>query len=147
MGTTVSDSLLAASIELMEFCASEILTHRDEIYPHEAVGILTADGATYPLINQARSSKRFEVNESQVKEAIDVLNDVGKTPVAIYHSHPESASGPSQRDISLMQRMPGALSVIIGQDGIAGWLWDDQLHSVGKIPLPERNRNDDGRTS
>ena len=133
----VATEFMVATVALIKACAVDMKHHRDESYPEEAVGILCADGSSYPLINQARSSRRFEVSETLLEEAIAMLNEVGKHPVAIYHSHPESASGPSRRDIEMMKLMPGALSVIVGIDGIAGWVWDDGLHSAGRIDLPE----------
>ena len=126
---------------LMETAASEMLEHRDETYPQEAVGILCSDGSCWPLINQARSAHRLEVSAILVSEAHTMLRERGRNPVAYYHSHPDSASGPSDRDVSMMQTVPGALFVIIGQDGISGWQWEDKLESCGKIPLPDRKPN------
>ena len=126
-----------ATIALMEACAVDMKKHRDKSHPEEAVGVLCSDGSSYPLINQARSNHRFEVSETLLEEAISMLNDVGKQPVAIYHSHPDTASSPSRRDIEMMKTMPGALSVIVGLDGIAGWIWNNGIHSVGRIDLPE----------
>ena len=125
----------------METASVEMLNHRDDVYPQEAVGVLCADGSCFPLVNQARSAHRLEVSAFLVAEAIDMLGERGLSPVAFYHSHPTSASGPSNRDIQMMQTKPGALFVIVGQDGIAAWLWDESLQSAGKIPLPERSRN------
>lgn len=138
---TPAQEFIQAATFLMETAAVEMSNHRDEVYPHEAVGILCSDGSCFPLINQARSAHRLEVSAILVGEAVDMLTERGLSPVAFYHSHPTSASGPSLRDISMMQTKPQALFVIVGQDGIAGWLWDDSLHSVGKVPLPNRSRN------
>ena len=114
-----------------------ILEHRDQDFPHEAVGILCADGSTFPLINQARSHKRFEVSEQLVTEAIAQLKIRKRHPVAVYHSHPESDSGPSKRDEMMMAEMPQATFIIAGNDGIAAWMWDEQLRFVVKVPLKE----------
>jgi len=135
------DMYVVAVVTLMENSAVEMLEHRDEVYPNEAVGILCDDGTCYPLINQARSAHRLEVSAILVGEAIDMLMERGKAPVAFYHSHPTSASGPSNRDIQMMQTKPRSLFIIVGQDGISGWIWDDGLKSVGKIPLPVREPN------
>lgn len=138
---TEAKEFMQASVTLMETAAVEMIEHRNDSYPNEAVGVLCSDGSCYPLINQARSAHRLEVSAILVGEAIDMLNERGMSPVAFYHSHPTSASGPSNRDISMMQTKPGALFVIVGQDGIAGWLWEDGLQSAGKIPLPDRKRH------
>lgn len=122
---------------LLGTARADLLAARHKDYPNEAVGILCADGSVYPLINQARSSKRFEVGETAVGEAINHLKYRGRFPVAVYHSHPTSDSGPSERDKMLMQEMPNAVNVIIGKDGIAAWLWDEALRFVARIPLED----------
>lgn len=141
MGVTQATEFVDAVETLMGVASTDMLTHRNDVYPQEAVGILCSDGSSYPLVNQARSPHRFEVSSPLVSEAVSMLNDVGKFPVAVYHSHPDSASGPSTRDISFMQAMKGAVSVIIGIDGISGWLWDvdeNRLMSVGYVSLPDK---------
>lgn len=132
----VAVDFLDATVELMEHSAAAMWEHRHDAYPQEAVGILCSDGVNYPLINQARSDSRFEVSQTLVKEAIEALVNVGREPVAIYHSHPMTTSSPSNQDISMMKNMPGALSIIVGQDGIAAWRYDNGLQSVGRIELP-----------
>lgn len=138
MPVDIAVDFVEAAKTLMVESSGLLLAHRDDEYPLEAVGIICSDGTTYPLINQARSGHRFEVSEVLMKEAIDILAERGLHPVAVYHSHPDSSSGPSNRDILMMQNMPGALSIIVGRDAIAAWLWNDGLQSVGNIPLPER---------
>lgn len=122
---------------LLKHSRDQLVTHRNEDYPFEAVGILCADGAVFPLINQARSAKRFEVSETLVTEAIRQLKVRKKRPVAVYHSHPTSTSEPSRRDEMMMEEMPQATFVIVGSDGIAAWMWDEELRFVVKIPLEE----------
>ena len=120
---------------LLDAARTELRAASSEDYPNEAVGILCADAAVYPLINQARSPKRFEVGETLVGEAINHLKYRGKYPVAVYHSHPTSTPEPSERDKMLMRETPKSVHVIVGNDGIAAWLWDDELRFVAKIPL------------
>ena len=115
----------------------QLLIHSDNDYPNETVGILCVDGTCYPLINQARSHKRFEVSELLVTEAIAQLKVRKRHPVAIYHSHPTSTSEPSARDTLMMKEMPQASFVIIGSDGIAAWMWDEELRFILKIPLED----------
>lgn len=141
MPVVVAQEFIQSAVTLMEAAAVRMANHRDNAYPQEAVGILCSNGDSYSLINQARSGHRFEVSEVLVKEAIEILESRDMEPVAMYHSHPTSAASPSGRDVSMMMNMPGALSIIVGIDGIAAWLWDDVLQSVGRIPLPERTRH------
>ncbi len=122
---------------LLNSARTDLTKHRDGDYPNEAVGILCADATVYPLINQARSHKRFEVSEQIVTEAIAQLKVRKRHPIAIYHSHPTSTSEPSKRDTMMMQEMPQASFIIVGSDGIAAWMWDDELRFVVKVPLKE----------
>lgn len=122
---------------LMTVARPYLIEQRDNDYPNEAVGILCADATIFPLINQARSGHRFEVSEALVTEAIAQLKVRKRRPVAVYHSHPESDSGPSKRDIMMMTEMPQATFVIVGSDGISAWMWDDELRFVVKVPLKE----------
>lgn len=112
-----------------------LVEQRAHHYPNEAVGIICADGTHYPLINQARSPKRFEVSQLLVNEAIIHLKNSNRHPIAVYHSHPDSSSDPSKRDEMLMAEMPQSTSVIVGSDGIAAWMWDDELRFILRIPL------------
>ncbi len=136
----VATNFLQAAVTLMEEAAMEMVNHRDDAYPIEAVGILCSDGVTFRLINQSRSAHRFIVSETLVGEAFETLKRRKHFPVAMYHSHPDTGSSPSERDIAMMETMPGSLSVIIGKDNIAAWRWNDGLESVGKVPHPERSR-------
>ena len=132
---------IQAVVDLMESASVVMMDHRDDDYPHEAVGILCSDGTNYRLINQARSAHRFEVSATLSAEAMSVLLGRDKEPIAIYHSHPTSPSGPSKRDITMMETQPGALSIIVGVSDISAWVWDNEgLQPVGRIPLPERSR-------
>lgn len=132
---------IQAVVDLMESASVVMMNHRDDSYPEEAIGILCSDGTNYRLINQARSAHRFEVSATLTTEAMSMLLDRGKEPIAIYHSHPASSSSPSKRDIAMMETQPGALSIIVGVSDISAWVWDDEdLQPVGRIPLPERSR-------
>jgi proteasome lid subunit RPN8/RPN11 len=133
------EEVAPAVTDLLNHIAEPLLTQRDLEYPNEAVGLVTDLFEVFPLINQARSPKRFEVSQRLVAEGIEQLAKHYQRPVAIYHSHPTSASGPSARDVLLMKENPGSLNLIVGMDGIAAWMWwEDELRSVTRIPLPER---------
>ncbi|MDK1103791.1 MAG: Mov34/MPN/PAD-1 family protein [Actinomycetota bacterium] len=134
-------SMVEPAKVLMEAAGSDLLDHRNRDYPNEAVGIICADGTCYPLINQARSPTRYEVSTILVGEAIEILSNRNLSPVAVYHSHPTSSSDPSARDSMMMSEIPGALFIIIGNDGIAAWTWNGKLQSVVKIPLPVKASN------
>ena len=105
-----------------------------DAYPLEGVGILTEDAIVYPLINQARSPERFVVNEKLVHEAQMELLGQKHATVAFYHTHPTGDSSPSARDELWMEENNSQVMVIVGKKSIAGWVWTDRLHSLGKIP-------------
>lgn len=130
---TVAEPLRAILVAVRE----DLIAHRNSDYPNEAVGIITADATIYPLINQARSHKRFIVSQQLVAEAINHLKYRNHLPIAVYHSHPTSTSSPSKSDENMMTEMPQSTFVIVGDDGIAAWMWDEELRFVTRIPLSE----------
>lgn len=113
---------------------SDLYTAKEEAHPSEGVGIVTADAIVYPLINQARSAERFVVNEKLVHEAQMELLAQEHVPVLFYHTHPVGTSSPSSRDELWLEENPHQVMLIVGKDSIAGWVWTDRLHSLGKIP-------------
>jgi proteasome lid subunit RPN8/RPN11 len=121
-------------MSLMVDAHHDLYTAKDDAYPEEGVGIITADAVVYPLINQARSHERFIVNEKLVHEAQMELIEQGHAPVAFYHTHPTSPSSPSARDELWLEEHPDQVMLIVGHKSIAGWVWIDRLHSLGKIP-------------
>lgn len=64
----------------------------------EAVGIIWSDSSVTPLVNQARSSKRFSVSETLFAETLARVDPAEKTMVSLYHSHPSGALFPSSED-------------------------------------------------
>lgn len=106
---------------------------RLDAYPDEGVGIICIDATVYPLINQARSHKRFAVSERLVHEAQMQLQEDGFTPVAFYHTHPSDPASPSAGDMRWMEEHPHQVSVIVGNDGIAAWWWDEESILLARI--------------
>ena len=121
-------------MSLLYDAVGDLSTAYEKAYPQEGVGIITADAIVYPLINQARSPERFIVNEKLVHEAQMELLENGHIPVAFYHTHPTGASSPSARDELWMEENNGQVMLIVSRKSIAGWVWTDRLHSLGKIP-------------
>lgn len=127
-------SLIEAGIgAVISDASSALYEARDDAYPEEGVGILCIDATVYPLINQARSHKRFVVSERLVLEKQLELYEQGFSPVAFYHSHPTSPAGPSNRDLHWMEEHPRQVSVIVGNDGIAAWWWDEESILLARI--------------
>ncbi len=130
----ITEALRNGVMSLMKDAHGDLSVAHEDAYPLEGVGILTADTIVYPLINQARSAKRFIVNEKLVHEAQMELTKQGHSPVAFYHTHPTGTSSPSARDELWMEENNSSVMVIVGPKSIAGWVWTDRLHSLGKIP-------------
>ena len=127
-------SLIETGVEaLISDASSALYQARDEAYPEEGVGILCVDGSVHPLINQARSHKRFAVSERLVHEKQLELDGHGMSPVAFYHSHPTDPASPSARDMLWMEEHPRQVSVIVGNDGIAAWWWDEESILLARI--------------
>ena len=111
---------------MVEHVANSLICARDNAYPNEAVGYVCSDATLYPLINQARSPRRFEVSDTLIKEAIEEILRDGVEPAMIYHSHPTSDSTPSNRDKLMMVELVGAVFVIVGKDDISAWCYKDE---------------------
>ena len=126
--TFISDTAIEA---LITFSAGSLIHARDNAYPNEAVGYIRTDAILHPLINQARSPKRFEVSDTLAKEAVDEIVRDGAEPAMIYHSHPASDSTPSNRDKLMMTELVGAVFVIVGKDDISAWCYRDK--STGDV--------------
>lgn len=118
--TLVSDTTIKS---LIEYSAGSLIHARDNAYPNEAVGYIRSDALLYPLINQARSPKRFIVSDVLAKEAIDEITRDGAEPAMVYHSHPVGDSTPSNNDRMMMSEMIGAVFVIVGKDDISAWCY------------------------
>ena len=92
---------------------SRLEGHASDDHPFECVGLLLEDGNTIRLRNQARSRHRFFVNPEQFADIIDEFT----APVsALYHSHIDKPSIPSDED----KRMMFYLSTV----------WPDAYHII-----------------
>ena len=110
---------------LLEQCQDRVRSHSASELPREAVGILSAGGRLYPLINQRRSGHAFMVSSVFIAEGIQWLEDRNDTSVAFYHSHPTTPATPSADDVAMMRSTPNITHVIAGIDRIAAYLCED----------------------
>lgn len=89
---------------------------RDEA-PNECCGLLGVDRDTaaeyWPVVNDAASPLRFEMNPRDQLRAFTEIEDRG-LDVAIFHSHTRSPAEPSQTDVNFAALWPGAVWVIAG---------------------------------
>ena len=120
-----SSDYQTATLALLESTRDRIRTHAASEIPNEAVGILSAQGTLYPLINQRRSNHQFSVSPVFISEGMQWLKDRGDRGVAFYHSHPTTPATPSDADVLMMRSAPYTIHVIAGVDRIAAYLCED----------------------
>ncbi len=113
--------------------------HSAKDCPIEAVGIICDGGFIHHLINQARSPHRYEVSKQLVVEAFETVTSRGLIPLGFYHSHPESTTEPSSRDVLHMSENPNTLFLIVGQKSIAAWIAHEPIHELTSEPIPEHS--------
>lgn len=122
----------------------EAYSHARAGMPEEVVGLILSDGTTRPLINQARSSTRFEVSFAQMAEALASINPHTHLVYAIYHSHPAGSLNPSTDDQNQMRAAwsDAGLTlpwVILNPSGPSALWWIDNTYdtfrSFGFAPL------------
>ena len=82
-----------------------MIQHLQDEYPLEACGLLAGKGGIasrqYPIENILRSPVAYEMEPTQQIQAIMELEDDGLELLAIYHSHPQGPSVPSETDVAL----------------------------------------------
>ena len=118
---------------LLESLDFDLRDLADYAAPEEACGLLCHDGTIQPLINQARSTHRFVVSSTLLKEAIDELTSQGSFPIAVYHSHPTRTSYPSRQDEQTLKDSPDLISVIVGTDATTAWIYNDVLLNIAEV--------------
>lgn len=94
------------SPEIMEAIVKAIppaVQHSIEGLPEEVVGLVLSDGSTIPLINQARSDRRFEVSVAQLANVLSLINPDTHLVYSLYHSHPGSSLDLSPADQTNMR--------------------------------------------
>lgn len=94
-----------------------IVEHCRREYPREACGIVAgADGRAqwvYPLTNVADDpTRRYVIDADEQKATVAAIRKAGRTPLAIFHSHPRTPAYPSDTDVDLAYH-PGLVYVIV----------------------------------
>ena len=109
--------------------------------PEEVVGLVLSDGSTVRLINQARSSSRFEVGVPQLAQALADINPATHTVIGIYHSHPLNSPDLSPADQESMKVQWGVgfsvpWVVMTGDGRVSVWWLDPTYKHPVKYLLP-----------
>ncbi|HID51372.1 MAG TPA: M67 family peptidase [Anaerolineae bacterium] len=100
-----------------------MIQHLQDEYPLEACGLLAGkDGVVsrqYPIENILRSPVAYEMEPMQQIQAIIALEEAGLELAAIYHSHPQGPSAPSETDVALAYWPEAAYIIVSLQDRAA----------------------------
>ncbi len=125
---TIPDTVVIppSFLERMIRCAR---TH----FPNECCGVLGGRGrvvtSVHPLKNDLESTSHFFANPQELFDAVKKMRKSGEDMIGIYHSHPNSAPEPSERDrrenyypglfyfiISLQEKEPVARCYILNSE-------------------------------
>lgn len=109
-----------------------IRQHLVDGLPEEVVGLILSDGSTVRLINQARSTSRFEVGVPQLAQALADINPDTHTVIGIYHTHPLNSPDLSPADQESMKVQWGVGFsvpwVVMTEDGRVSVWWLDPIY-------------------
>jgi len=79
--------------------------HCRSVYPHEACGLLAGKSGVvekiYEMTNLDHSNISYLMDPSEQFSAMKEMRNEKNLMVAIYHSHPQSAPYPSEKDVRL----------------------------------------------
>lgn len=82
-----------------------ITAHAKREMPHEACGYLVGDDTLvhhhYEMTNTDKAADHFSMDPKEQFAAVKDMREQGTKLVAVYHSHPETPSRPSEEDIRL----------------------------------------------
>ena len=99
----------------------QIVAHARRDAPNECCGLIgMREGeavSVHPTENARATPFSFEIDGLVVMRLLDELEDSGRAPGAIYHSHTRSAPYPSQTDINFAAQWPGWEWLIVGLAG------------------------------
>ena len=93
----------------------QMMIHINQCLPEEGCGLIGGrdDQAliVFPVENDLHSPNRFRMNPLGQLRAMQQMDEVGMTMIAIYHSHPSGPKRPSITDLQEM-RYPGTIYLI-----------------------------------
>ena len=91
-------------------------THATESYPSESVGILcgylgSPTEGYYPLVNR-QSGRAFEACPDSLTCVLAAIEDAGRVPLVLCHSHPDGGAHLSPEDVHGLRDWPALTGVI-----------------------------------
>ncbi len=87
-----------------------------------------------PIKNSRPSYRSFELDSMEHYEAWNRADEEEMEIVGVYHTHPHSKASPSAWDRESMENYQ-TLWVIVGVDGIKGYVWDDGVKQIEIIAV------------
>ncbi len=94
----------------------QMIHHLQLHYPQEGCGLLAGCAGQarqiYPVDNILQSPSAYEMEPLQQIRAMLIMEDQGDELVAIYHSHPQGPSTPSETDVA-QAYYPGAVYLVV----------------------------------
>lgn len=119
---------------------NKILACAEQQSPKEACGLLSGTGNRirhhFPITNTMHSLNRFLMDGKEMLTAFDWIEEHGQTLLAIYHSHPNGPSKPSQTDLNA-DHYSDAVKIIVSNTTskweLKGFIMNDEKYD--EIPL------------
>lgn len=119
---------------------SKIIERAKQLSPQEACGFLSGTGNRirhhFPMTNTLHSTNRFLLDGKEMLMAFEWIEDHGQTCLAMYHSHPDGPSEPSQTDLN-EDHYPDVVKIIVSNP-TSKWVLKGFIMNVAKydeIPL------------
>lgn len=131
---------VAAALRLPRDLRDAVVEHARANPRHEVCGLIARDDAGrwrhYPVDNVAdRPEVAFEMDPRQQITAFRCMRERAETLLAIYHSHPDSAARPSDRDLAA-HGYPDASCLIVSLAGAGPRLRAWRIGADGATPVP-----------
>jgi proteasome lid subunit RPN8/RPN11 len=137
--------MLVISAPLMSQMIAEARQHQ----PHEACGLLIGAGLTVQQVisipnTDPRPEQGFILSPQALVTALYAAESAGQQVIGIYHSHPRSASFPSERDIQGALQWPNVAQVIISLQGGKAHVqvWQIKPGQVDRVDLAFNGRQE-----
>ncbi len=108
-------------LKLPKQIEQQIIQYFIDHLPEESCGILAGHNENVtnniPITNQAQSPVRYYMEPIELFKALEFIDEVKLTLLAIYHSHPNGPGWPSETDIKEFL-YPGVATIIGFADNV-----------------------------
>jgi len=105
VSASADDDMSLKRITIPQHIFDDMIAHCRDGYPNEACGILAGVGnevsRLFPMRNVESSPVSYLMDSKEQFEVMKALRNESLSIVALFHSHPASASYPSAKDVAL----------------------------------------------